>query len=196
MSVDKDSSKPILLDIGCGKNKLIRSEYKVIGVDIWENSDADIIGQANKLPFENSSIDAIYTRHFLEHFTYEETVILFNEFFRVLKPNSSIEIIVPHVTCISAFQDPTHKAFFTKRSFFKYKHTGFSINKIEFFWFRYPYKGWFPFIIYPVNKIFNTFNGLERFAGLIGGIYEVHCKMVKNPSELDFKHTPGAKILT
>ena len=46
-----------------------------------------------------------------------------------------------------------------------------------------------------MNKILNTFNGLERFAGLIGGIYEVHCEMVKNTSELDSKHTPGAKIL-
>lgn len=195
MSVKKDLDKPILLDIGCGKNKLIHSDYKVIGVDIWENSDADIIGPANKLPFDDSCVDAIYTRHFLEHFTYEETIELFNEFFRVLKPGCSIDIVVPHVSCISAFQDPTHKAFFTKRSFFKYQHTGFNVEKVKFHWFRHPYGGWFPFIIYPINKILNFFNGLERFSGLIGGIYEVHCKMIKDPSELDLKHTPGAKLL-
>jgi|TARA_B100000003_G_scaffold193318_1_gene193652 SAM-dependent methyltransferase len=194
MNSKKDSDKPLLLDIGCGKNKLSRPGYKIIGIDIWENSDADLIIPANKLPFDNESVDVIHTRHFLEHFTYNETVDLFSEFFRVLKPKSKLEIIVPHVSCIAAFQDPTHKAFFTKRSFYKYQHTGFSVKNIEFFWFRNPYKGWFPFLVYPINKLLNTFHGLERFASIIGGIYELQCVMEKDQLELDFLHTPGAKL--
>jgi len=194
MNGDKDLNKPLLLDIGCGKNKLTRAGYKIIGIDIWENSDADLIISANKLPFDNESVDVIYSRHFLEHFTYDETVDLFNEFFRVLKPNSRLEIIVPHVSCIAAFQDPTHKSFFTKRSLYKYQHTGFVVKNIKFFWFRNPYKGYFPFIVYPMNKLLNTFNGFERFAYLIGGIYELQCIMEKNQLELDTLHTPGAKL--
>ena len=76
MNSKKDSDKPLLLDIGCGKNKLSRPGYKIIGIDIWENSDADLIIPANKLPFDNESVDVIHTRHFLEHFTYNETVDL------------------------------------------------------------------------------------------------------------------------
>ena len=80
------------------------------------------------------------------------------------------------------------------RSFYKYQHTGFSVKNIEFFWFRNPYKGWFPFLVYPINKLLNTFHGLERFASIIGGIYELQCVMEKDQLELDFLHTPGAKL--
>ena len=82
----------------------------------------------------------------------------------------------------------------TKRSFYKYQHTGFSVKNIEFFWFRNPYKGWFPFLVYPINKLLNTFHGFERFASIIGGIYELQCVMEKDQLELDFLHTPGAKL--
>ena len=51
MNSKKDFDKPLLLDIGCGKNKLSRPGYKIIGIDICENSDADLIIPANKLPF-------------------------------------------------------------------------------------------------------------------------------------------------
>ena len=39
MNSDKDLDKPLLLDIGCGKNKLSRAGYKIIGTykKIWEN---------------------------------------------------------------------------------------------------------------------------------------------------------------
>ena len=155
MNDEVESKKPLMLDIGCGQNKIINPHYEVIGIDIWENSDADLNISAYELPFEDESIDLIYTRHFFEHFSYDVSINLFNEFYRVLRHKSNLEIIVPHVSCISAFQDPTHKAFFTKRSFYKYQHTGFIVKKIIFFWFRNPYKGRFPFLVNTINKLLN-----------------------------------------
>ena len=45
--------------------------------------------------FENESVDFIYSSHTIEHLTYEEATFVFNECYRVLKPNGIIRIIVP-----------------------------------------------------------------------------------------------------
>jgi predicted SAM-dependent methyltransferase len=82
----------IKLDIACGDAK--REGY--IGIDQSPNSDADIIRDIEKecLPFCDCSIDAIFSKHTLEHIN--NIIFVMNEFWRVLKPNSELEISVPH----------------------------------------------------------------------------------------------------
>jgi predicted SAM-dependent methyltransferase len=48
-----------------------------------------------KFPFQDNSVDAIYSSHTLEHLTYDEGGFVFRECFRVLKANGVIRIIVP-----------------------------------------------------------------------------------------------------
>ena len=188
------SEKPILIDLGCGKNKYKSTKYNVIGVDLSKASDADLHISAFELPFENESVDYVYSRHFLEHFEFREIEKLLLEIFRILKSGYKVEIIVPHVSCISAFQDPTHKTFFTRNSFFKLQYLGFKVIHTNFHWFKKPYKGRFPFIVKFFDKILNRFLFLERFCSLIGGIYEIRCLMEKSENMRDPDFTPGENI--
>jgi len=184
----------ILIDLGSGKNKIKKDGFLVFGIDKWVKSDHDIRASVLELPIKSNSVDYIYSRHLLEHFTYEQLIQIFKECFRILKENGTFEIIVPHSSCISAFQDPTHRTFFTKRTFYKFSHTGFNVKQIQFHWFRKPYKGRFKFLVTVIEAILNRFQTLERFSYLIGGIYEVSCIMKKSSSNLNPFHVDGAKI--
>jgi ubiquinone/menaquinone biosynthesis C-methylase UbiE len=191
----QNDSKPILIDLGCGKDKYQNPEYRVFGIDLWSKSDADVKASCLLLPIRDQSIDRIFARHFFEHFTYEQLKVILGECYRVLRKNGELEIIVPHYSCISAYQDPTHRLFFTKRTFYKFGPMGFKPKEFQFYWFREPYTGRFPFIIKLMNKLINRMSTLERFYSLIGGVYEMRCVLEKNPSMLDSEHTDGAKIL-
>ncbi len=78
--------KLIKLDIGCGNNK--REGY--IGIDIDKDSDADIIVSALDLPFDDNSVDEIYSLHLVEHFNLEEVKVFLSEIYRVLKKGSFV----------------------------------------------------------------------------------------------------------
>jgi len=187
--------KPKMLDLGCGKNKIKNKEFLVIGIDAWKKSDADVFVSCPDIPFKNQSIDKIYTRHFFEHFVYEDLVTLLKECIRILKENGEIEIIVPHYSCISAFQDPTHRMFFTKRTFYKLGPLGFRVQEVEFNWFRKPYTGRFPLIVKMMDIILKRLHSLERFFGIIGGVYEVRSVLIKDSTKIDPRHIDGAEIL-
>ncbi len=187
--------KPVQLDLGCGKDKQQSSKFKTFGIDVWPKSNADLRASCLKLPIRSGAVNAVYARHFFEHFCYEETVTLLGECFRVLTEGGRLEIIVPHYSCVTAFLDPTHRMFFTKRTFDKFTPFGFRPIEFRFHWFREPYEGRFPLIINLVNRFVNRHPNLERFFALIGGIYEVRCLLERNAAMVDPDHTDGAKIL-
>jgi predicted SAM-dependent methyltransferase len=82
--------KDIKLDIGCGKFKL----PGFIGIDIDPESSADLLHDINTpLPYPDNSIDEIYCSHLLEHCKNVEFVL--NEFYRICKPGTVINCIVP-----------------------------------------------------------------------------------------------------
>ncbi len=105
----------VRLDIGCGINT--REGY--LGIDKDENCNPDIICDfgKNTLPMFGSTVDTIYTSHFLEHLTQDLYVDTMNEFYRVLVPNGTVEIIVPYFRTKVAVQDPTHRMQFCEDSF-------------------------------------------------------------------------------
>jgi len=51
------------------------------------------------LPWNENSVDVIYSSHTLEHFTREEGILLLKECYRVLKPGGIIRVIVPDLRC-------------------------------------------------------------------------------------------------
>ena len=83
----------IILDIGCGKKKLLGS----IGIDFSDMTDADIKLDLNTelLPFESSSVDYIYSSHALEHFSTEGFIHIIKEVYRCLKPQGQFYLVVP-----------------------------------------------------------------------------------------------------
>ena len=102
------------IDLGCGRNR--RKGY--VGVDASEYSESSHmldIG-CDEFPFEDESVDKVYTHHTLEHLTGEELIHCMNECWRVMKWNAKMFIHVPEMTCDLAWQDPTHKSFFVPDS--------------------------------------------------------------------------------
>lgn len=81
-----------LLNIGCG------TTYH----PAWVNIDVEPVSNeilrhdvTNPLPFEDSSYDACYSSHVLEHLSRDEALLLLTEIHRVLKPGGIIRLVVP-----------------------------------------------------------------------------------------------------
>jgi hypothetical protein len=111
-----ESTEPIKIDIGCGKNK--REGFK--GVDIIPFEGVDIVMDAGnkKWPFKDNSVDEVHASHFVEHLLPKERIHFVNELQRVLKDpeydaagrlsKGFATIIVPHWASQRAYGDLTH----------------------------------------------------------------------------------------
>jgi len=103
----------VILDMGCGKRKLSNA----IGVDINEESDADVVCDLNKIPypFKDNSVDKIRFADCLEHI--EDVPKVMEEVYRISKPQAKINIASPHFSSHNFYTDLTHKRAFGLRSF-------------------------------------------------------------------------------
>ena len=102
-----------VLDLGCGKRKLPGA----IGIDNNPKSDADVIHDLNTCPypFGDNEFYEINCDSILEHL--DNFFHVMEELYRITVPGGIIHIKVPYYTSFDAFTDPTHKHFFTSRSF-------------------------------------------------------------------------------
>lgn len=88
-----------ILDIGCGHNKFeSRGIDTVIGVDhnFFDGVDIVIDLTRDRLPLDDSTVDFVYSSHFIEHLDYIERDRVFHEVLRVLKPGGGFFFRVPH----------------------------------------------------------------------------------------------------
>jgi SAM-dependent methyltransferase len=100
-----------VLNYGCG----FRKNKNHIGVDINIKSNADYIVKVGKsLPFKNAEFDFVISRFVFEHI--ENLDPLLKEISRILKKNGKLIVCVPHVWSIDAYDDPTHRSFFTTKT--------------------------------------------------------------------------------
>lgn len=78
----------------------VKGHSKIEGwtvVDIRESADIALDISAEKLPFDDSSVDLIYCSHTLEHIYNHDLKFVLDEFYRVLKPAGIIRIVVPDI---------------------------------------------------------------------------------------------------
>jgi predicted SAM-dependent methyltransferase len=80
----------IQLNLGCGDH--ILPGY--INCDLYCDK-ADVMCNVNKLPFEDNSIDLIYSSHVIEHFDFKEGFDVLKEWYRVLKIGGKVVIETP-----------------------------------------------------------------------------------------------------
>lgn len=81
-----------LINLGCGN----RYHKDWENFDFKSNSEyVKVHNLLEKLPFEDSSVDVVYSSHALEHFQKCDASKFIKECFRVLKPNGIIRIVVP-----------------------------------------------------------------------------------------------------
>ena len=129
-----------MLDLGCGKRKL----EGAIGVDISPDSDADVVHDLNKFPyaFSDNEFDSVLADNVIEHL--DDVIKVMEELYRITKNGAAIKIIVPFFRSHYAFMDPTHRHFFTVRSFdyfdpvsdfnrfYKYSRCQFVVKRVVF----------------------------------------------------------------
>lgn len=114
------NNEPIMINIGCGLD--IRDGW--LNVDYFGNEypakEIDNINSAscieydiNKdLPFDNDSVDVIYSSHFFEHLTPSVAMLTFAESYRALKPGGLFRICLPDVvTAIKKWVNEDHEYF-------------------------------------------------------------------------------------
>lgn len=111
-----------ILDVGCGNNKFIGKNKRdeVIGVDFSSLDGVDIVHNLNNFPwpFKDNEFDKIVCRQVLEHLDNLEKTL--EEFRRISKNHACVIIEVPIFTSSNAVNDPTHKLFFTIKTFEHY----------------------------------------------------------------------------
>lgn len=102
-----------VLDVGCGRAKTPGA----IGIDANPASDADVIHDLEDFPypFRDDSFDRIICNGIVEHL--DNVVRVMEELHRIGRPGAVITITTPYFTSVDAFTDPTHKHYFSSRSF-------------------------------------------------------------------------------
>ena len=99
--------KPVLLDIGCGAKK---TSPLWMGMDKRKMPGVDIVHDLEVFPYpiQSDSVTTIVASHILEHLKPWLTVDVFNELWRILKPEGQLALGVPYGVSEYYVQDPTH----------------------------------------------------------------------------------------
>lgn len=141
-----NEEKKVKVDIGCGENK--REGF--IGIDIKPGKGVDIVASALNLPFEENSVDEIYSSNLGEHLLPEEMKIFLDEIYRVLKKGGEASLRID--------RDFTKKRLLKKDPTHKYKYSAKEIKNIAGKFAKADVKNkFYLFGFSPRNKIFAYF---------------------------------------
>jgi len=90
------SKPPIKLNIGGGKEHRKVDGWTII--DLRESADVVLDITKERLPYENDTVDVIFTSHTLEHIYPQKLGFVLSEFYRMLKPEVGLlRIGVPDI---------------------------------------------------------------------------------------------------
>jgi SAM-dependent methyltransferase len=130
------------LDVGCGERKYPGH----IGMDIVAIDGVDIVHNIDNKPwpFKDNTFDEVIMDDILEHST--DILVVLSELYRISRPNALIRISVPHFSSDNMYSDPTHRVFFSSRSF---NYFDKSIS--------YKHGHYLPFVNFHILKVFLSF---------------------------------------
>jgi len=148
------------LNFGCGRD--IKKDYMNVDLTPFEGVDKTFDFNIFPYPFNDSEFDEIYTDNVLEHV--ENLTKVMKELHRIAKPDSIIRIIVPYYNCYGAYNDITHKHYFSHLAFepfYQEKSRGnyfiqekFNLKKLNLIPTRFGKIFIFDFLIKPMSFIF------------------------------------------
>lgn len=115
------------LDIGSGHNPVVESgwwakgdmgSYTFVNLDLY--GKATVRWDFNRVPYPlpESSFDAVFARHTLEHVQLGRIVDVMKEIHRVTRPGGLVYIRVPYWNSKAFAMDPTHQTRFTEDTFY------------------------------------------------------------------------------
>lgn len=88
----------IKLNLGAGTSRY--QDY--LGVDLYADSDVQH-DLTTPLPYDDDSVDAIYSSHVIEHFTRAEWEMMRQDWARVIRPGGTIELRCPDIRKLCEF---------------------------------------------------------------------------------------------
>lgn len=126
-----------ILSIGAGKQE---SREGLVRLDIAEETKPDILWDLNNGPYPipDEEFDVIECFDVIEHVN--DIPFVFNECFRILKPNGTFILTTPHFSNKNSYVDPTHKyhlsyfsfdCFSSEHEYSYYSKSRFKIQKRE-----------------------------------------------------------------
>ncbi len=104
MSSNEEQTTPVVVHLGCGKNK----QPGTIGLDILSLPGVDVVCDlsAPSWPLEDESVDRLLAFHVVEHIP--SLTRFMSNAHAVLKPGGILEIEAPHGATLRYLGDPTH----------------------------------------------------------------------------------------
>ena len=101
--------------LGAGKD----SKEGFVNVDRHPFPGVDYICDIakEKLPFEDNSVEYVYTQDFMEHIPPESKIFVINEIWRVLKNGGKMEHYIPNAGSRNDFGSPTHLSHWNLQQF-------------------------------------------------------------------------------
>ena len=100
------------INLGCGRHYL----PGYLNCDVATGVRADRHFDLNQFPYplESDLADEVLLDNVLEHL--DDIPRVLTELYRILKPGGVLRVIVPYAKADWAYQDPTHRHYFTERS--------------------------------------------------------------------------------
>lgn len=112
----KQADAPTRLDIGCGPSK----KEGFFGIDSIAFPGVDLVFDitSGKWPFKDGSVKEFHCSHVIEHLTWPQRVLFFNELYRILEPGGKGQLILPHWASMRYYGDPTHQSPMSEFAFY------------------------------------------------------------------------------
>ncbi|MFX0204489.1 MAG: methyltransferase domain-containing protein [Candidatus Hodarchaeota archaeon] len=113
-NAEKSGNEKAILDVGCGTAKIPGA----IGIDRVQLEGVDIVHDLNIFPWADlgdETFDEIHMNDVIEHL--DDVIQVMRECHRLLKLNGKLHVRVVYWNHYNAFSDPTHKQFFTDKTF-------------------------------------------------------------------------------
>lgn len=116
LRAETNSTPELKLNLGCSDRKI--PGYQ--GVDLAPGPGVDLVVDLRKAwPWPDGSVEKVIAHDVIEHLP--DAIHTMNELWRVLAYKGTADIIVPTTEGPGAFQDPTHRSFWNRRSFLYYE---------------------------------------------------------------------------
>ncbi|MEO0099161.1 MAG: methyltransferase domain-containing protein [candidate division WOR-3 bacterium] len=165
-----------VLEIGSGLQPYRGKEgEEVIHLDKIPFPEVEVVWdlEITPYPFPDDTFDKVIANHCIEHLS--DTIKVLAELWRISKNKAEIFIRVPYYSSYLAFQDPTHKRFFTEETFRYFTKerpisfsspVNFSLKSVNYF-YQYPrfarfLKKFFPLLYrFLKNHLLNFIKEIE-----------------------------------
>ncbi len=192
--------KRLNLNIGAGQTYI----PGFVNIDLFEKADLSLDLSKDRLPFEDSSVDLVFSYHTLEHIP--DYLFALSEIHRVLKHGAHFLIGVPYVTLTEYnLVNPYHLHNFNEFSFdffdqTKLKFSAAESNSILFqkIFHRFHYMGVFRYLFQPLQTWCrrHLFNVVQKIDFGLLAIKDPTAPLASNEKELlqEFDQCLSARI--